>query len=225
MRGIQEFAGKHDHEDIYVLGSGASLNYLDQRFFRRKIVVAVNDSARIWGVQPDYIVVKEHEQCIPPNQRAFPDVPIIASRYPYGGTTNPVRNQGVYAFDHLPNAVENFDASRDWPTEPDSLVVSWSTITSAMHFAAYLGADNIIMVGHDCGHMGDEGSYVRGYPVESELTWLTQIEAQSRAVKLQLTRRYGCRVYGLSPFISPDLEGVRFIGQNRINADGGLTVG
>ena len=55
-----------------------------------------------------------------------------------------------------------------------------------------------------------------GYPVQ-QVEWLIALERQSRAVKAQLVERYGVRVYGLSPFISPDLEGTPFRGTNAIN--------
>lgn len=218
MKGITEFRNRHRGEDIYVVGAGASLNYLDREFFTGKITVMVNTVALTWGVQPTYIVAKEHAHCVHPNAARFPDTPIIVSLHDCGSPVRPANfsHPNVHVFDHLPNAVQDFDAGRDWPTEENSLVVSWSTITSAMHFAAYLGAATIIVAGHDCGQMGTDGPYMKGYGVSS-MDWLLQIERQSRAVKEQLIWRYGCRVYGLSPFITPDLEGVPFIGANKIN--------
>ena len=75
-----------------------------------------------------------------------------------------------------------------------------STITSAMHFAAYLGASTIFMVGHDCGQLG-EAAYVAGYGKAEaamgysvqQVEWLIALERQSRAVKAQLVERSGVR--------------------------------
>lgn len=221
--GIAQFRGVHAGQDVYILGAGPSLNYLDPAFFDGKTVVAVNSSARTFGIRPAYVVVKEHVEEAVPNAQAFPDVPIICSRGPYGNADQawPEFDQpNVYVYDHLPNRATEFDAIRDWPTDPDSLVVSMSTITSAMHFAAYSGAANILVVGHDCGRLGDD-LYVTGYPDAEPAwmpEWLQSIERQSLAVKRELVRRYGCRVYGLSPFITPNLDGVAYRGSNRINA-------
>ena len=85
-------------------------------------------------------------------------------------------------------------------------------------------AGSVILAGHDCGQLG-ESAYMKdygtaekamGYAVQNT-EWLIALERQSRAVKKQLTERYGCRVYSLSPFISPDLEGVPFRGTNVLN--------
>ena len=215
--------------EIYCLGAGASLNYLDPAYFADKLVVAVNESAQAFGIKPLAIVLKEHRESLAMAYSAFPDVPLIVSRWPYGDPNRgfPPLEETPYAsiptvavFDHEANQSGAFDAERDWPTDPDALVVSMSTITSAMHFAAYLGAKTIILVGHDCGQVGTEGPYVKGYGqaeaqmgyAPQQLAWLTSIERQSRAVKAQLVARYGVSVLSLSPFLSPHMDGVPFDG-------------
>lgn len=223
---IRRWKDIHAGQDVYVIAAGGSLNYLDGGFFKGRNVVAVNSSARIWGgVQPDFVVVKEHREEALPNLEAFPEADIICSRGPYGYTNgdNAVDfsdNPRVTLFDHRHNIAGDFDVFREWPDDPDWLVVSMSTITTAMHFAAYTGAANIIVVGHDCGRMGDE-LYVKGYEDQQPEWlpgWLAAIERQSLAVKRELVRRYGCRIYGLSPFITPNLDGVPYVGgSNRIN--------
>jgi hypothetical protein len=108
--------------------------------------------------------------------------------------------------------------------EDGSLYVSWSSITSAMHFGAYLGAKNIIMVAHDCGELDDK-SWVDGYvydtwdktKVEEAKERNKQFEIQSIAVKGKLKQLYGCNVYSLNPFINYNLEGVKFRSYNEIN--------
>jgi hypothetical protein len=105
--------------------------------------------------------------------------------------------------------------NRDWPNQETGLYVSWSSITSAMHFAAYLGAKNIILVGHDCGEI-DGQSWVKDYGYEtgnpSEMAEAKQrnyaFENQSIAVKQRLKELYKCNIYSLNPFINYNLEGV-----------------
>ena len=54
----------------------------------------------------------------------------------------------VVVFNHRMGwASQNFKL--EYPA--DGLVVSHSTITSAMHLAAYMGAATVILAGHDCG--------------------------------------------------------------------------
>lgn len=220
MRTIAEFRYAQGGEDIWVLGAGGSLNYLEPSFFDGRIVVSVNSAARVFGVTPSYIVLRDYNEEVPANLAAFPDIPLIVARYPYGqpldeSTLPPT----AYVFEHLRKPVETFDANTDWPTDPDALVVTMSTITSAMHFAAYLGAYNIFVVAHDCGTLGSD-AYVHGYEPQQPWTrdWLRKIEPQSIAVKQELIRRYGVRVYSLNPFLNFNLEGVPFVGGNHINA-------
>jgi hypothetical protein len=211
-----------------VLGAGASLDHLDPAWFSGKITVAVNEVASTWGIRPSYVVLKEFAESLLIAASDPPDVPIVCSRFPYGDPhrgfppideTPYLALDNLYVFDHLPNRSGDFDAARDWPADDGSLVVSMSTITSAMHFAALLGASTIFMVGHDCGQLG-EAAYMKGYgkaeaamgyPVQ-QVEWLIALERQSRAVKAQLVERYGVRVWSVSPFLSPRLDGIPYNG-------------
>lgn len=211
-RSIREFRNRHAGEDVYVIAAGGTLNYLDPKFFANKTTIAVNLVAIHWAIDPTYIVTKYHEHG-EENAARFPDVPVIIPRFQWGNLNEPETTLDLYVFDHIMNQGEHFDATRHWPSRPDDLVVSWSTITTAMHFAAYIGAATVVMVAHDCGQLGDQ-LYVKGYAVGLDPQ---SFEAQSIAVKKQLIERYGVRVYSLSPFINYNLEGVPYIGTNLIN--------
>ncbi len=210
---------------MYVLGSGATLNFIDPKFFYKKITVCVNDVGEIYLPTTQYVVTKYHPEAISYAQQ-MPDVNIVVSRGSLGGphySALPAL-KNLYTFNHNINKGPSTSTVTDWPPEGDSLYVSWSSITSAMHFAAYLGAKNIIMVAHDCGELDDKG-WVSGYPVEN---WNKdkieeakernkQFEIQSIAVKTKLKELYGCNVYSLNPFINYNLEGVKFRSHNEIN--------
>jgi hypothetical protein len=222
MNGILGFRDTRRGETIYVLGSGATLNHLEADFFADKVTIALNTLAFCWPVRPTYIVTKYHEEG-EQLAEALPDVPVVIPRWCHGNLNSSEaasERPNVYVFDHGMNPGPEFDAGKHWPLDPDGLVVSWSTITTAMHLAAYLGAGTIILVGHDCGQLGGE-THVAGYqppPTIDELPFLLQIEGQSVGVKKQLIARYGVRVWSLSPFLNYNLEGVPYIGRNRINA-------
>lgn len=207
-----EFRDRHEGSDVYVIAAGPTLNYLDPRYFDGRITVGVNEVG-LRFTPTTYGVTKYHEIAL---DLAAAGIPAIVSRHQYGNHwEQQVAPEGrrIHVFDHLDNMAETFDAERDWPTDPDQLVVSWSTVTSAMHFAAYLGARNILMVAHDCGELGGE-PYFRGYPVGIDPR---PFEPQSLGVKGELVRRYGVRVYSLSPFLNYNLEGVPYVGANAIN--------
>ena len=116
-------------------------------------------------------------------------------------------------FDHRTNA----DAGHIDLTaigDGDILVVSWSTITSAIHFAAFLGARAVIVAGHDCGTI-DGAKNFDGYGAASYdgfnegeyCNWLARIEHQTMQVCQRVTEVYGCPVVGLNPWPSLALDG------------------
>jgi len=81
-----------------------------------------------------------------------------------------------------------------------------------------MGAANIIMVGADGGTLGESTNVDHYYTPDIDQSRMVQdFEDQTLIVKRELMDRYGVRVYGLSPFINPNLEGVPFVGRNRIN--------
>jgi hypothetical protein len=54
---ITELKGIHQDEDIYVVGAGASLDYIDESFFDGKIVIGINQVYK--KLKCDYLVRKE----------------------------------------------------------------------------------------------------------------------------------------------------------------------
>ncbi len=223
---IKEFGNKHKGKDVYVLGSGATLNFIDPKFFSKKITVCVNDVGEIYLPTTQYIVTKYHPEAIN-YAKAMPNTSVVTSRGSLGSTnyTDLPELNNLYTFEHNVNKDAGTSIVTDWPTtEPDSLFVSWSSITSAMHFAAFLGAKNIIMVAHDCGELDDK-AWVNGYVYDNwEKTKVDeakqrnkQFEMQSIAVKKKLIHIYGCNIYSLNPFINYNLEGVKFRSHNEIN--------
>lgn len=216
-------------QTVVVLGAGG-LDYMRPSALRGLPVISVNSSARKWGLpNPFAVVVKEHTEEAIPNAEAFPGVPIICSAGPYGGPDRPQPPEiaDLYLYEHRTNAAAEFDVHRDWPSEPDSLVVSMSTLTTAMHFAAYAGAGVILVAGLVCGTL--EGrTHFRGYghPADPEgeqpawmADWLGKTERQALAVRRELVRRYDIDIVGLSPWITPELDGLAYRSpSNRINA-------
>ena len=216
---------KHKGKDVYVLGSGGSLNFIDPKFFYKKITVCVNEVGETYLPTTKYVVTKYHPEAIKFAQQ-MPNVNVVVSRGSLGGphyAALPVLNN-LYTFDHNTNRDAATSVVADWPLEDGSLYVSWSSITSAMHFGAYLGAKNIIMVAHDCGELDDK-SWVDGYvydtwdktKVEEAKERNKQFEIQSIAVKKKLIQLYGCNIYSLNPFINYNLEGVKYRSHNEIN--------
>ena len=79
-----------------------------------------------------------------------------------------------------------------------------------MHVAAYLGARNILLCGHDCGSLDGKIAFDGYYDEVKDLIakWrmLVRMEEQTVAVREKLHEVYVCRVYSLNPFVNFGLE-------------------
>jgi hypothetical protein len=222
---ISALKNAHKNEDIYVLGSGATLNFINPIFFKNKITICVNEVGQEYLPKTKYVLTKHHPEAIKHAEK-MPRTKVIVSfgdcGNQYAKTLPDLPN--LYGFYHKQNMCEHARVDRDWPDQEAGLYVSWSSITSAMHFAAYLGAKNIILVGHDCGEL-DGQTWVKNYGYEfgnqSDMAEAKQrnyaFEVQSIAVKQKLKNLYECDIYSLNPFINYNLEGISYRGKNNIN--------
>ena len=200
-----ELRDTHPGQDIWIIASGPSAGFVEPSFFDGKITIGVN---RIWDhFETTYLVVKE----VVVLQAAIDSgAKVVASKYNCGNrSAQPSRAKGpFYYFDHRHNGVEQVDLD---VIGTDEIVVSYSTITSAMHLAAYMGAKNILLVGHDCGAI-DGKLNLEGYPKSLNREpgfyqrFLSEIEPQSLAVRARLRQVYGCNIYSLNPFLNLGME-------------------
>lgn len=196
----------HFGKDIWVVAAGASLGYVDKEFFKNKITIGINGVYDL--VQTTYLIRKERER----RQRALESgIPLVISEYDCG---NKFRGANLlegdyWYFGHEENMSTVIDL--DVIGGDEKLVVSASTITSAMHLAAYMGAVNIVLVGHDCGTldgMMNPAGYHEPFGGEKYYReWIREIEPQTVMVRERLQEVYGCRVYSLNPFLNFGLEG------------------
>jgi hypothetical protein len=227
MPQLIDFKNKHLDEDIYVYASGKSCDYIDNSFFDNKIVIGVNQSFK--KLKPTYLVRKEFKlmsKII--NDDSINNIIHFISRGNCGGNNNINEefilknystNNNIIIYNHNTNN----NQLTNLPTEDDKLVVSYSTITTAIHLAAYMGAKNIILVGHDCGLLNGESNFKNYHTQESlEIAWksknakeqyngwLRNIESQTIILKKRLKDKYNCNVLSINPFINFNLEGNKY---------------
>ncbi len=187
------------------------MNWVEPSFFDNKVTVGVNEVYRKYDC--DYLIRKESIGSEEMLKKANGIAQIVMSMGDCGNPNvpNPVYSDVIY-FYHEQNGLIHIDFSvmdRD-----DHLIVSYSTITSAIHLAAYMGAKNIMICGHDCG-MIDGGVNFKGYYLDPRTTdederyrkWLTEIEPQTRTVMDKIKEYYGCNIHSLNPFINLGMEG------------------
>ena len=212
---MENLKNVHSKQDIYVICSGKSLEFIEPDFFDGKITVGINQVDKYF--KPTYIVRKEYTGDIKLDE----SVTLVLSKYKCGdsGELNKVENRsGVYYFDHDPNKHTVIDGL---PAD-NKIIVSYSTVTSGLHLAAFMGAKNIILIGHDCGSLDGEMNF-KGYHTQDTLSlawgndprqqqiryavWASRhIEDQTIKVKHLLKEKYGCNIYSLNPFINFNLE-------------------
>lgn len=208
-RPLLELKDRHRGADVYVLGSAASMAHFDPEFFRGRLVIGCNWVFRDFPCT--YAVWKEA-----PADAIRQHPGTIVAKHPHGNTGWAATDYGANVPDHwvFPHRM-NGHTHVDWSVlGTDEIVVSYSTITSAMHIAAYLGAANIFLAGVDGGKLDGRMQY-EGYPGAEEhhawySGWVREILPQTLTLRDKLREVYGCRVYLLSPFLNFQLEGHKF---------------
>ena len=227
---LSEYQNKHIGEDIYVLASGKSYDYFPSTFFDNRITIGVNQMSQLRSC--NYAVRKEIAAACVQETLSNEKTTTLFLSIGSGGSadTNNLNmietyNGGellatgrVVMFSHAKNVRTVRDVL---PTDPNSLVVSWSTITTAIHLAAHMGARAVYVVGHDCGTLDGETNcshyhttetmkgkwkhparHAKGYPI-----WLNEIEKDTAKLRTLLMAKYGCHVVSLSPFVGLGMEG------------------
>ena len=211
---IDELKNIHNDKDIWVIAAGASMNYINPSFFENKITVGVNRVCK--NFKCDYVVAKDGRGFKKILSSLSQNSKLVLSKHESGNlhqTINRVEFEH-FIFEHpaKPNEDPILECIKK---ESSQIVVSYSTITSAIHFAAFLGAKNIIICGHDCGTI-DGNSTIKDYYSEIRphqgtdagyVNWLSKIENHTVAVSSRIQSEYGCNIHSLNPFINFSLEG------------------
>lgn len=210
-KSLEDFRNIHKDSDIYIIASGKSLDYIDNSFFENKITIGVNQVYN--KILTKYLVRKEHillDKIMNINTIHFVsegncgDPDNINDLYI---KTNYSENDNIIVYKHDANICEVNELPDD-----NKLIVSWSTITTAIHLAAFMGAKNILLVAHDCGFLDNESNFT-GYHNDDFKpdyniynNWLPLIENQTIKLKSLLKEKYNCNIYSLNPFINFNLE-------------------
>jgi len=222
MNNVIDFKAIHEGEDIWIIAAGPSMNYVDNSFFENKVTIGINRVAMKFDC--DYLVAKDGRGFDLISQLISPQTKLVLSKYESGNPHQKVNsfNGECWLFDHPSKPGENPDLSCI-SKESDKIVVSYSTITSGIHLAAYMGAKNVILCGHDCGTI-DGLSTINGYysqinphhgTDERYVQWLSEIENHTTLVSHKLKQVYGCNIHSLNPFVNLNLEGHQYIPSNK----------
>ena len=209
---LVDLKDKHKGYDIYVLGSGGSLGFIDKAFFDNKIVVCTNFTIDFVNEGSNrYLVAKEPTEEM--QKSAIKKKALIVTCEKHSGNAKSPLNTILY-----PDKTVIFNPSANVLKDKDqttSLERSSSTIVSSIHLAAFMGAKCIILVGHDCGYL-DKRIHLKNYNDSKAVTppnayprWMknSNVEAKTLSAKNILKQFYNIDVYSLNPFINFGLEG------------------
>lgn len=218
MKMIDDLKNKYKGQDIYVLASGSSMNFISKDFFDNKITVGINRTCNYFNCK--YTVTKDGEgfdlifkNSLNKNNQ------VVISKYKYGTTASGLNKivKGAIYFNHFDKPGQRPQHGRI-SKDVNSLVVSHSTVTSGIHFAAFLGAKNIILCGHDCGSINGD-SVIKGYyseikphqkTMQNYHNWLKSIKQDTINVTNKISKEYGCNIYSINPFLFFDLNGNKY---------------
>ena len=223
MSTFKDFKDLYKDQDIYVVGSGPSLDFISPDFFDNKIVIGLNQIYK--KIRVNYLVRKEAKLLETVLKETDKNIIHFISEYTDGvyshGSNLEILVKNNY-YDLRNNIIiykhnnNNHKVPDNLPQ--DGLVASYSTITTGIHLAAFMGAKNIILVGHDCGSL-DKKCNTKDYHTnatykiawkngrEDYIKWLPKIERHTIKLKSMLKKDFGCNIYSLNPFINFGLEG------------------
>lgn len=208
---IDHLKNSYQNKDIWIIGSGAALNYFPSSFFDDKVTIGINRVARY--VKCDFSILKHLEnpseitnsKFLPPHHKLIISEMSGGSGGEGGGYPNPIVKNALYFkhFNKIPHQIPKTDSiSKD----SSRLVASWSTLTSALHFGAFLGAKNLFMLAAN-GELIDGEPNVKGYydnikphqnTKEGYTLWLSKIQSHTQEVCNKLKTEYGCNIYNIS---------------------------
>ena len=230
-KSIDELEDIHTGADIHIICAGPSSKYIEPNFYENKIVIGINNVYKRFPC--NYIVAKDLRE-VPRFNRLVEElkqtnIKLVFPEYHTGHYNDPKNTpdmENAYMFEHLNSKSATMDdevLSVIGSYKPDRLIVSRSTITSGIHLAAYIGASNIILLGHDCGYL-DEDLYEPTYTendwgsadnYSSAPAWIGSIESNTLRVNERIKEVYGCNIYSLNPFINFGLEGHKYKSNSR----------
>ena len=213
MKYLDSLHFKHSNSnEIYILGSGPSLNHIDMAFFDGKIVICTNHMVCFVGDKCKHLYTVAKEPTLEMQKETHKrNGTLVTCKYISGNIGK--KNKLLYP-DEVVLFTPDSGAIRK-PPNGNKLEKGASTIATSIHLAAYMGTKHIILAGHDCGTIDGE-VHIKDYPkkhaVISEQAygeWLrsASVEHNTLVIKEALSKYHHIKVYSLNPFINFGIEG------------------
>ena len=212
MPELADLKNRHLGETIWVLGSGATLGFIEPRFFEDKVVVSTNFSAQLAGISSEYAFSHYHSVARSISDSTKYAVTLRRDTNTHQDWIGEIPSNVVFADqDSYQAPGSSWNPLTSHPPRKDSLAYGSSSMHGAMHLAGWLGASAIILVGADCGRL-DDSERIEGYPQGDGENPHALYNAHHKLMKEWLVAEYDLQVYSLNPFINLNLEGHTFTG-------------
>lgn len=206
-----DFENKHAGSTVWVLGSGVTLDHVDSSFLEDKVVVGTNTTGMLKNVE--HYVVSNHWGPVQQGSDAgYWSVGSEVEQVP-AQDRHPTKPEGerVLLVPTITQRYSDFTPARDWPDDRRTFVVGPTSLHFALHWALWIGAAHIVLIGADCGLI-DEKNNADGYyegtvdPAHQHHK-LWQAKLEEMAAKI---RSLGVSVHSLNPWVTFGLEGHRW---------------
>lgn len=194
--------------EIYIIGSGKSIDFIPDNFWEGKIVIGVNFvPLRIpckYLITHHYFVLKSFIDT---------DLTIVTSEREMGMTSKMYHSQVLkgdyYYYKHTEQQFTKIDMGAF--NRPKHLITGGTIVTSALHFAYLLGAKTIFLAGVDGGMINGQINY-DGYPIPTPFCHFNGVNDQLEKIVNKI--REHIPVVSINPFINFSLEGNKY--ENRL---------
>tara|TARA_R100000008_G_scaffold53027_1_gene32163 strand:- start:5503 stop:6225 length:723 start_codon:yes stop_codon:yes gene_type:complete len=223
---LSDFKDIHHNEDIYVVASGKSIDLIDTDFYSNKITIGVNQTYKKF--LPTYSLRKESHMLgsvVDAVVRDNPDLFLFISR-DCGGVRQKGRirknlkivNEKFSDLDNIViyNTIKNIGYKKiqnKHVNNDNHLLATETTLHTAIHLACYMGAKNIILVGHDCttilGEPNFEGYHTdKSYRIKHKngkktySEWIGRLWVRTRELKKVLKCKFDVNLVSINPFPS-----------------------
>jgi len=197
---ISELYGKHK-TDIYIIGSGATMDHFNTKFFEGKTVIALN---MMYKYFPCQYMLSHHHNVV---QDAIDyGVGAITSEYGTCIGTNAKHNfkGDYYYYNHTDQGYQNVDLT----TFGQKVCAAGTPVVAALQVAYLMGATNIVLCGVDGGSLNDRRNY-KEYEIPSQPGHPGRVQEVINKTANRV-RQEGVGVYSVLPFVNMTLEGYKF---------------
>lgn len=212
MPDASQLFGQARGETVWLLASGSSLTYVSRAFFADKITVAVSEAA--FDFPTTYACFNHHDRVA---EALDAGLIVVAPHAHCGvqawGSLLPAQHDRLYVFDHGENQMTRPLDVSDLDGESNRLLMTASTVVTALHFAFRLGAAAIMLCGMDGGLLDGQMNYpdyLRRNGGESTRLPHIRLTTHLIVALVDEIRRRGVAVHSLNPFMNFTLEDHRF---------------